>query len=530
ISPEVDLLGEKLGDEGISYIGNDSSAILAANKSGSIRNGEISIEYNEEWLKEKTNFYLKDSNILIMSYQIDGSREKFKVLNDYIEGYESVNFIVFPKEVPKEMQGMLNIVNRSLVPIVYKESGKMGGVLTSSSTRREGLITSLDIFPEILSIYNESSRTAIGKRITSITNENPLEFTKNFFKETVNLTWITYALHGIAYYIQALCTYYFIKNRKDKFNDILLYYNFVIINILMSFLLGFTTLNRNVFLYLAIILMFSYPISLFITTKKLNPVGTVSTITYILMVIGIIFYPKFIYNSYIGYDNLIYGARYYGFNNGAMAVLLATSIISYFSIVNRVNRKILKDILLLVYFSLNILVLSVKFGANTGGFFTAIILLLTMIYLGLLNRKLSFKNVIILGVLGFIILFFNMYFDINSIDRSHAGNLIYRMKFLGKKEFLDMIGLKLKEIAFMVIIPPWNIVLVTQILLIKNFWEKHKRYYHNIDYKRPVIKKEYTVFLITGIVAFFSNDTGIIAFVYLLQYLIVNLMNLYILD
>src|SRR5699024_7045526 len=192
ISPEVDLLGEKLGDEGISYIGNDSSAILAANKSGSIKNGEISIEYNEEWLKEKTNFYLKDSNILIMSYQIDGSREKFKVLNDYIEGYESVNFIVFPKEVPKEMQGMLNIVNRSLVPIVYKESGKMGGVLTSSSTRREGLITSLDIFPEILSIYNESSRTAIGKRITSITNENPLEFTKNFFKETVNLTWITY--------------------------------------------------------------------------------------------------------------------------------------------------------------------------------------------------------------------------------------------------------------------------------------------------------------------------------------------------
>src|SRR5699024_313941 len=96
ISTEVDLLGEKLEDEGISYIGNDSSAILAANKSGSIRNGEISIEYNEEWLKEKTNFYLKDSNILIMSYQIDGSREKFKVLNDYIEGYESVNFIVFP--------------------------------------------------------------------------------------------------------------------------------------------------------------------------------------------------------------------------------------------------------------------------------------------------------------------------------------------------------------------------------------------------------------------------------------------------
>src|SRR5699024_1557034 len=86
ISPEVDQLGEKLRDEGISYIGNDSSAILAANKSGSIKNGENSIEYNEKWLKEKTDYYLKDSNILVMSYEINGSRERFKVLNDYIEG------------------------------------------------------------------------------------------------------------------------------------------------------------------------------------------------------------------------------------------------------------------------------------------------------------------------------------------------------------------------------------------------------------------------------------------------------------
>lgn len=529
-NPKIDILGEKLKDKGVSYIGNDESAILAVDNSGSIKNGQTSIEYNRKWLKEKTNDYLQDSNILIISYELEGDGERFEVLRDYIEGYESVSFLIFPKEVPSEMESVLNIVNRSLVPIVYKESGEIGGVLTSSSTKREGIVTNLDIFPEILSMYNEKSRTTIGKSFTIIPNKKPLEFIKNFFKETVNLTWITYTLHGLVYAIQVFFTYYFIKNRRDKFNDILLYHNLIIINILMSFLLGFTHLNRNIFLYIAIIMMISYPISLFITYKKWNLVGTISIITYILLALGIIFYPKFIYNSYIGYNNLIYGARYYGFNNGAMAVLLATSIISYFSIEKRIETKFFKNILLLFYFSLNIVLLSVKFGANTGGFFTAIILLLVMIYLELLDRKLNLKNIAILIIVGLLILFFNMYLDINRVDRSHAGNLIYRMKFLGRKELLDMLKLKLREIAFMIMVPPWNIVLVSQILLLKNFWVKYKRYYHNIIYKRPEIIKEYIVFLITGIVAFISNDTGILAFIYLFQYFIANIMNLYILN
>lgn len=283
-------------------------------------------------------------------------------------------------------------------------------------------------------------------------------------------------------------------------------------------------------MYLAIILMISYSISSFVTYKRLNSVGIISILTYIFMVLGIIFYPKYIYNSYIGYNNLIYGARYYGFNNGAVAVLLATSIINYFSIKQRIGNNVLKNIFLLFNFSLNVIILSARFGVNTGGFFTAIILLLIMIYLDILNKKLTFKNVIMLIIIGVLILVFNVYFDVNRIDRSHAGNLIYRIKFLGGKEFIDMLRLKLKEILFMIIVPPWNIVLVSQVLLMKSFWDKYERYYHNMDQKRPELKKEYIVFLIIGVVVFISNDTGIIAFVYLIQYLIALFMNIYILN
>ena len=48
------LLGERLKGKGISYIGDNSSAILAADRKGDITSGEIEINYNKDWLLEKT--------------------------------------------------------------------------------------------------------------------------------------------------------------------------------------------------------------------------------------------------------------------------------------------------------------------------------------------------------------------------------------------------------------------------------------------------------------------------------------------
>lgn len=519
----IDFFGEKLKNKGVGYIGNDSSALIACDKNGIIEYGETKVLYDKEWLKKQTNTVLTRSDILVLSYDFQDIEERIELLKDYLDEFSHCNIIIFPRKVPVSMR---KVVNNSLVPILYKAPGRNIGILTSLSTRRDGFITNLDIFPEILSIHGLSSKVNIGKSFRIVPDRNPLETIRDIFNRTVNLTQITYIYHGIIYFIQIYFTYFYIKNRSDKYWDIVFYFNFIIISMFVSLILGFFSLHRNVFVYLIISAMISYGVSYIFTTKKLNTAGILSTLTFILMTAGIIFYPDFIYNSYIGYDNLIAGARFYGFNNGAMAVLLASSIISYFSIKKYLPNEALEKIALIAYFALNILALSSRFGVNTGGFFTSIILFLMMVYAEFLNRKLSLKNIIILSLIGAIILFANLYIDFNSINKGHAGNLIYRIKILGLRELFDVVKIKLFDLIGLTILPPWSVVLFTQIIFMKKFWQDNNLRISSLKWKRPEIRKEYIILIITAIVAFVVNDTGVIAFNFMVQYLLVLFVNI----
>ncbi|MBV1818642.1 hypothetical protein L0P54_01420 [Anaerosalibacter bizertensis] len=522
-SKKIVFFGEKLKGEGIAYIGEDSSSIIACDKNGIIKNGEIETIYEEKWLKERTESFLKDSNILVLSYDIEGREERISLLNKYLEDMDDHNIVIIPKKLSDNMK---KVVNSSLVPIMYKAPHIKPGILTSDSTKRKGIVTNLDIFPQIMSIYDVNNSVNIGKSFKIYSSNDPMKDIKTIYKEVINMTYITYIFHGIVYFIQVYFTYFFIKNRRDKYRDITFYYNFLIITIFISFILGFFNLHRSILAYLAICLMISYSISTWITDKKLNGAGIFSTLTYITMIIGIVFYPESIYNSYMGYNNLIAGARYYGFNNGAMGILLASSIISYFTVKKYLPNKALEKTFSIVYGILNIVILSSRFGVNTGGFFTSIVLFLIMIYTVFFEGKFTFKNAVILGLLGFLILYANLYIDLNSLDRGHAGSLIYRAKILGRKEVYEIIVFKLKELFKFTISPPWIIVLISQIFFIKSFWNKFKERSSYILEYRPEVHKEYFILLITAIVAFFVNDTGVIAFIYMIQYLLVLFVNI----
>src|SRR5699024_1747977 len=107
------------------------------------------------------------------------------------------------------------------------------------STKRKGIVTNLDIFPQIMSIYDVNNSVNIGKSFKIYSSNDPMKDIKTIYKEVINMTYITYIFHGIVYFIQVYFTYFFIKNRRDKYRDITFYYNFLIITIFISFILGF---------------------------------------------------------------------------------------------------------------------------------------------------------------------------------------------------------------------------------------------------------------------------------------------------
>ena len=500
----LEFLGEKLKKQGISYIGEDSSAIIAANSNGKIKSGEIIMEYNDNWLRDKTNYHLSKSNTLILSYEIAETKDRILILRDYIEEYSKYNIIVIPNNVSSDMK---YILNNSLVPIVYIKDN-LNGLISSSSTKREGFVTVGDIYTEMLSFQGETSIRSVGEKIKFIEAKDNLKETKDLFTKTINLMWITSIFHGIVYLLQIYTAYYIYKNRQDNLSEINLYNNFVVVNIFISLLMGISSLHINTFLYLFVNLLASYIISVFITEKETDVIGLFSTLTYGIILFGIFFYPKLIYNSYMGFNNLFYGARYYGFNNGIMGVLLITSIISYIFIEKLIKNPIVKNIVCVLYFSLNMIALSAGYGTNTGGFITSVVLFLIMIYANILGKNWNIKNIIILVLAAIIIFGINMYFDYHSYEKSHAINFFGRIRAFGFSEFWDMFKVKAKELIKWTILPPFSIVIISQLFSLKKLKERMK------------FKREYYIIIFTAIVGFMLNDTGAITFIYMMHYLI----------
>ncbi|QQY78979.1 hypothetical protein EDD65_104143 [Keratinibaculum paraultunense] len=503
---EVNMLGEKMGKKGVSYIGDDSSAIIAANKKGNIKSGEIQIKYDTKWLEEKTNTHLSKSDILVLSYNIENIYNRKEILKEYVKQFKQHNIIVISRSVSPNMK---YILNNNLTPVIYI-NGTNKGLLTSSSTKREGIITVEDIYANLLHNNGIDISKAIGNPIKITPKNDPLNLAKILFKKTINMLWIASIFHGIVYSLQGYTAYFIFKNKWNKLKDINIYNSFVIINIFVSLLMGLSNLHINILLYLFMNLSITYIITVHMINNDINIIGLFSTLTYGMILMGIFFYPKLIYNSYIGFNNLFYGARYYGFNNGIMGVLLATSVISYYYIKELLPNKLLDYTICILFFLTNMIALSANYGANTGGFITSAALFLIVIYVDLLNKDFNVHNIILLILIGALIFGINMYFDYYSGDKSHAINFIIRIKNFGFSEFKDMFKVKAKELIKLTLTPPFIIVIPCQIYTLVKL----------LKWENFILDREIYIILLTSIIGFLLNDTGMITFVYMIHYLI----------
>ncbi|NLJ78372.1 MAG: hypothetical protein GX329_03325 [Tissierellia bacterium] len=503
---DIELLGNKLGNEAISYIGNDSSAIIGADARGRIGNGEIELIYDLEWLVKNTNDHLAESKLLILSYDIDGRKERLDLLKYYMGELEGISILVIPKSVPVHTQ---YIINRNLVPIVYIDEYK-NGVIQSLSTNRRGFITLEDISVELLANGGGERGLEIGNTIDIVEEEDNIFFAKAIMKRIINLMLIVYLFHGLVYIVQVYSAYQLLRGERERFQDIHFYNNIIIINIFISLLMGASNLHINIALYLFINLLTTYLITVFMMGRAVNPIGLFATLTYMLIIFGIFLEPEIIYNSYIGFNNLCYGVRYYGLNNGIMGVLLSTSIISYLFIRELISNRYVDRIICFCYFMLNIIALSANYGANTGGFLTATILFLMMLYVYILDRKLNIGSIFILASIGLSIFITNMYFDYFSSEKSHAIDFLLRLKTFGIGELVHMYRNKIGELIKLTILPPFSVTIIAQIYSL----------YRLSKLKGMVYTREFNIMLTIGITAFLLNDTGAISFIFIMHYLL----------
>ncbi|WP_313757356.1 hypothetical protein [Tissierella sp.] len=508
---KINYLGDILKEEKVSYIGDGKAYFLVRNKEGNVNYSEDFIIYNYSWLIEKTDALLNKSDVLVLEYEIEGDKNKVDILNKYLNSYKDEQIIVLPKTVAMKDKYLLN---RYLVPIIYI-NGKNSGLLTSLSTKREGFIALEDISYQIKKTYGHGKKIDIGKPFKFVEVENPKKEFENIYKKNMNLLIIAYLFHGFAYFSQVLLGIWILKfNKLNK--GIYNIYAFTLVNIFTSLILGLFEFHKTFLPYLVIHISISYLITRFIIERQIDLTKILSILTYSIIVLGICLYPNMIYNSYIGFNNLVYGARYYGLNNGIMGILLVSSILSFFSITESVNITI-KRLIGLSIFIINMLVLSTYFGANTGGFITSIILFGIMVCVLFFSDKNNYRKLLLFFLIGISIFALNIMIDNITGENTHALGFFYRLKENGIYELVSMASFKAKELFKLTILPPFSIVLIFQIIILKNM---KKTIINN-----EILKKEAMIIIITSLIGFILNDTGIITLIYMINYLVLRIIS-----
>ncbi len=509
---KIDYLSDVLKKEKVSYIVECKGNLVIGNRQGIVDFSKDSIEYSLNWLVENTNDLLNKSDVLVLEYELQNDPDRIEILNQYLNYYKNEQLIVLPKTVFEEDEYLLN---KYLVPIIHIQGGK-NGLLTSSSTKREGFIALEDISAHIKDTYGYKKKIDIGKPFKSIEVNNPMEEIKDIYKKNMNLLITAYLYHGFTYFVQVFLGIWMLKSNKVE-DWLYIIYAFASTSIFTSLLLGAFEFHKNIFIYLFINLSLSYLITIFIIKRKLDLAKILSICTYILIALGTCLYPKMIYNSYIGFNNLVYGARYYGLNNGIMGVLLVTSILSFCSITKSIENNTLKKFIGLFIFTTNMIVLSTYFGANTGGFITSVVLFGLMTYRLFFSNKKGRKYLALFFLAGVFIFSLNIVFDNLTGENTHAFEFFYRLKENGLSELFSMASFKAKELLKLTILPPFSLVLIFQAIILRKLRE--------IIIDNREIKEEAMIILITSLVGFAINDTGVITLIYMVHYLVLDIIS-----
>lgn len=521
------FLGEIFHDNGMktAYIGGDSSILLAADKEGKVDYGEIYVPENYEDLNKLVGDLSSKANLTVLSYTIEDNYEKLNDLKKLTETFDGTVYII-----PKMISGDIVVRNNTTIkPIMIKGIGS--GTLESNTTKRFGLVSNLDIMPTILSDYGIEYEGEVGKplvasnEVESKDKDEPsiIEKIQYAFTKYMNLTSVKYSFNAIVIYIQVfIILLYFITGKVYPKIKFILY--IPLYSILLSLIFGnfLSQFHRDIYVYsiLGFALLLSIITDFFIKHKESGKriidrenysIEKLSVVTFFLIVFSIIFLPEQVYSSFVGYNNLVSGGRFFGFNNDIMGTLVGTFMLSYFYL--RKNKpKRTKQAITVVGIAVLLIALSGKFGSNFGGLVTALVLSLVLIYNEFLT-KISTKKKIIAGIAVLAMLIVGVVIMTRG-DGNHISEFINRVRLYGMEEFIYMVSRKFYQVFANTKKMPWILAIIIQLTFLLKML-------YNVKGKNR-FKNMLKLFIFISVVALLTNDTGVVALVYMNTILITS--------
>ncbi|HBM81936.1 MAG TPA: hypothetical protein DD426_14060 [Clostridiaceae bacterium] len=475
---------------------------------------------NIENLYTERNIYFHTAYELNWNKQMELCGKVIKSIKESINFSNTVLLILSPFSPDKAGKS-----SELLCPLVLYDGGENSGVLMSKTTRREGIISTLDIAPAVLEYFNIDNSGFIGYPLKAKNVANNTQYIERINNITTDISVLRIRLlKFFAILIIIFLLFYIINCLKNIVSE-----SYVDLLISFCLLLPFSMLIEgalrisSMFLKAAFIAFLSFILSLIINKSIKNDiikVAAIAGINVFALIIDIISGQNMLKYSLLGYDPII-GARFYGMGNEYLGVFVSCTLL-FCGCISQLNKNMKKILITLMIFSAFVTGLP-WLGSNVGGFVTAVFGYIMFILLeNKYNIKKAFMISISMVLIGLIfVAASNIFFT--GLE-SHFGVLFKQIKSDGLIYLYNIAERKIKMAGKIVRYTIWSRVLIALIFGSVIIIVKAQGYIKNYLVKIGHIKNSWISLIMACAVAILFNDSGIITAALMMFYGVFSMM------
>ncbi len=488
------------------------------------------VELGDTYRLDLYKKYLNEKTYQDMEEQIHKNidsylKEVFKLIGENDKVYI---ISAFPKDIDYKNQ-------RRLSPVI-KFDGNSKGLLTSATTRRDGIIGNSDIGASILSDYNLTSEKMVGRKLENIKNDKNVDFIRSEYSKIVNMASVRSGI--IQFFVNfvsiiLILTIMLLTFRKKIKNKLSMkidkvFYVFKELNkfgIIMpaAFLLGpILNLNSKIGIYTSIGLMgiIIYGIGKLVFKTDFKQIGFYATLTILVILIDAVLGTYLMQNSVMSYNPIV-GARYYGIGNEYEGIVIGSSIVAMTVLI--MDKKLKKIFVPIISVVIVFISSTPTMGANVGSAISATLALILFTLL-VFNIKLDIRKIIFVFIAVGLVVFGFAAIDMISGSESHLALFINQILVDGPAAIIETFGRKISMNMKLMQTSSWVYIIYIGIagLIISKI--SCKKEFKDIMSKDSYIKKALISIGAGAVITFLVNDSGVVSAATTMLYIIIPLL------
>lgn len=369
----------------------------------------------EELFSKDNSIILNNADVMLIEMDLYNTSENQRFLLDYI----NQNHVLLYTFCPYDIKG-----NSDLTPFLFYDSQTpQQGLVSGYTTRRQGIITNLDIAPTILNQLGIDNRSMFNKGIRFHPREDAFLIVSKQLDNIYYLnTFRSPIIKAYNFFLIALLVLFYFS---DKLNNLFLskIVNSIILSTLWIPILFMLNFNNNLYFLISFCIIFFSIVGIdfyFSSYKKALIISSATIL--IVLTVDIFLGATLMQNSFLGYDTVI-GARFYGIGNEYAGILIGNLYLFIYSIS---KFRYYKTISLILQFLLVVLLGMSFWGANFGGMLSVLCGLILFWIQCNQNKQSNFiYYVIVITILGFIATW--LIIDSFFVEKqSHLGQTLFQ--------------------------------------------------------------------------------------------------------